>query len=89
MRNQTLKVDVFSFMHNAAFQEFQDGNLDLCLANIFEQKSEDLYKTVIKCSAKSRETERSVLIFVKKDHKTGSNDEMVRSVSKLNQKVFV
>lgn len=39
MRHQTLKMDIFTLVHDAALQEFQNANLDLCLINIFQQSS--------------------------------------------------
>ena len=39
MRNPTFKVNVFSLVHNAALQEFQYFNLDLCLTNTIQQNS--------------------------------------------------
>lgn len=34
--NQTLKVDIFTLVHNGALQEFQYANLHLCLTHIFQ-----------------------------------------------------
>lgn len=36
-RNQTFKVNVVSLVHNAALQEPQDVNLDLCLTNTIQR----------------------------------------------------
>lgn len=44
MRKQTLEADVFSFMNNAALQEFQNANLHLCLTNKKNMDSRKCWK---------------------------------------------
>lgn len=36
MRNQAFEVDIFTLIYNAALQEFQYVNLNLCLTNTFQ-----------------------------------------------------
>lgn len=51
MRNPTFEADIFTLIYNAALQEFQYVNLDLCLVNTFQQNSyilcEDLDKDIV------------------------------------------